>query len=125
MTVKCLVGYTIVPGLTPEEYDRWLWDIHVPDLMANPHLDRIVFNTVVRPVSQTSGGTGEVARQLPLYRVAEMHYADMDAYQAYLDWFAAHPLPVDRGPAGRSDFQFYVLCTVEEASREAYPRPSA
>ena len=30
MTIKALVGYDVVAGLTREEYDRWVWDVHVP-----------------------------------------------------------------------------------------------
>ena len=52
--IKALVGYTLVEGVTPEEYDRWLWDIHTPDLLANPHLDRIVYNTILKPIKNTN-----------------------------------------------------------------------
>ncbi len=120
--IKTLVGYDIMPGLTPEEYDRWLWDIHVPDILANPYIEKVVFNTVIRPVTTTSGGADQV-NGMTLYRVAEMHYKDMDSYNKYHEWFAEHPIPVERGPKGRSDFKFYLLCTVEEATRES-PRPA-
>lgn len=120
--IKALVGYTLVEGVTPEEYDRWLWDIHTPDLLANPHLDRIVYNTVLRPVESASGGTMQIPPSLPLYRVAELHFRDMAAYDAYRAWFTEHPLPRERGPAGRSDFKFYLLAEVVEATR-ASPRP--
>jgi hypothetical protein len=120
--IKALVGYTLVDGVTPEEYDRWLWDIHTPDLMANPHIDRIVYNTVLKPVESASGGTMEIPESLKLYRIAELHFRDMAAYEAYRAWFAEHPLPRERGPAGRTDFKFYLLAEVAEATREGVRR---
>ncbi|MFN8535453.1 MAG: hypothetical protein U0556_18105 [Dehalococcoidia bacterium] len=117
MTVKALVGYDIMPGVTPEEYDRWLWEIHVPDILSNPYVEKIVFNTVFEPVTTTSGGAATVEQGVKLYRVAEMHYQDLDHYRKYRAWFDEHPIPAERGPAGRSDFKFYLICTVEEATR--------
>ncbi|MBI3967533.1 MAG: hypothetical protein HY329_18000 [Chloroflexi bacterium] len=105
--VKCVIGYDIVEGLSAAEYDEWLWHVHFPDLLANPNLDRIVLNSVIRPVR------GEET----FYRIAELHFGSETAYQAYLDWFAERPIPAERGPAGRTDFKFYVLCTVQEIDR--------
>jgi hypothetical protein len=115
--IKALVGYTVVEGVTPLEYDDWLWNIHTPDLLANPHLEKIVYNTVLRPVETASSSTMDLPESLPLYRVAEMHFRDMEAYDAYRAWFDTHPIPEERGPAGRTDFKFYVLTEVAEATR--------
>ncbi len=115
--IKALVGYNIFPGMTPVEYDAWLWQIHVPDLLANPHIDKIVFNTVLQPVQWTSGDADQVENGITLYRIAEMHFKSLEAYQRYRDWFKEHPLPVERGPKGRTDFKFYLLCQVAEATR--------
>lgn len=115
--IKTLIGYTLVPGITPQEYDEWLWKIHTPDLLANPHLDKIVYNTVLKPVESASGNTMRLPQSLPLYRIAEMHFRDMAAYEAYRAWFQQHPLPPERGPAGRTDFKFYLLADVAEATR--------
>ena len=117
MTLKTIVGYEIVPGVSAEEYERWLFEVHAPDLLANPHLDRIVFNKVLRPVRSASGGTAVVPDGVSLYRVAEMHYADEAAYQRYLEWFELHPIPAERGPAGRTDFRFYVVAESVEVTR--------
>lgn len=117
MTIKTLVGYELVPGVSAEEYERWLFDVHAPDLLANPHLDRIVFNKVLRPVRRASGGTATVPDGVSLYRVAEMHYADEAAYARYLDWFQNHPIPTERGPAGRTDFKFYLVTESTEVTR--------
>lgn len=116
--VKTLVGYDIEPGVTPEEYDRWLFDVHVPDLLANPYLDRIVFNTTIRPVLRASGGSTAIGNSLSFYRIAEMHFADDTAYNAYLTWFDEHPIPPARGPAGRTAFRFYLYASVKEVDRE-------
>jgi hypothetical protein len=119
--LKTLLGYDIEPGLTVEEYERWLWQVHVPDLLANPHLGRLVFNRVIRPVTQTSAGTPTGERAESFYRIAEMHFEDMGAYERYLAWFREHPIPPQRGPAGRTAFRFYVLAESVEATRDAPP----
>lgn len=115
---KALLGYVVEDGVTPEEYEEWLWNVHAPDLLANPHLDRIIFNKVLSPVTSTSGGASTVPESLELYRIAEMHYADEAAYEAYKTWWEDHPIPPERGPAGRTAFKFYVIAESQVASRE-------
>jgi len=115
--VKAILGYDISEGTSVDDYERWLWDVHYPDLLANPYLDRIVLNTVVRPVTTTSAGTPTASDNAIFERIAELHFADHGAYENYLAWFEAHPIPVERSPAGRSTFHFYVLCDAVEASR--------
>ncbi|WP_281690336.1 EthD domain-containing protein [Pseudonocardia thermophila] len=119
--IKAILGYEIEEGMTPEEYERWLFEVHAPDLLANPHLNRIVFNKVLRPVRQASGGTVEIGEQPNLYRISEMYFADEDAYTRYLEWFRDHPIPAERGPAGRTAFRFYVLAAPTEVSRWSAP----
>ncbi|MGZ6839330.1 MAG: EthD domain-containing protein [Frankiaceae bacterium] len=116
--ITTILGYDIVPGVSAEEYERWLFEVHAPDLLANPHLDRIVFNKVLRPVRQASGGTASIPEGSTYYRIAEMHYADEAAYQAYLDWFIEHPLAAERGPGGRTDFRFYLVTESTEVTRD-------
>ena len=115
--VKTILGYDILAGVSVEDYEQWLWDVHHPDLLANPYLDKIVLNTMVRPVNATSAGTPIMEVPETFYRIVELHYADMGAYENYLQWFLDHPIPVERSPAGRTEFKFYVLCDVEEATR--------
>lgn len=117
MSVKILVGYDIVPGVSEEEYEDWLFNVHAPDLLANPYLDRIVFNRILRSVQQTSGSTAQIPAGYTFYRIAEMHYADEAAYQRYLDWFTDHPLPTERGPVDRTDFKFYLVSESIEVTR--------
>lgn len=116
---KTILGYDIEDGVTPEEYEAWLFDVHAPDLLANPHLDRIVFNKVIRPITATSGGTAQVPDGLSFYRIAEMHFADEEAFARYQQWWAEHPLPAERGPAGRTAFKFYLLAESQEVTRES------
>jgi hypothetical protein len=115
--IKAMVGYTLVEGVTPEQYDEWLWKIHTPDLLANPYIEKIVYNTVLRPVETASGDTAKIPESLPLYRIAEMHFRDEAAYDAYRNWFTLNPIPVERGPAGRTNFKFYLITEVAEATR--------
>jgi EthD domain len=115
--IKTLIGYDIEPGMSVEEYDRWLHDVHIPDILANPHVSRLVFNTVIRPVTRTSGGAASVGESLTFYRVAEMHFEDMAAYERYVAWFDEHPIPPERGPSGRTAFRFYLLADSFEATR--------
>lgn len=121
--IKTVLGYDIDPGVSEEEYESWLFDVHVPDILANPHVDRLVLNKVVRPVTRSSDGSTAVEGR-SFYRVAEMHFADEDAYRRYLDWFAEHPIPVERSPKGRTAFKFYVLTEVTEVDRSAPLPPS-
>jgi len=115
--VKAILGYDIAEGVSPEEYEHWLWDIHYPDLLANPYLDKIVLNTVDRPINETSAGTPIMDVAVSFFRIAELHYADRAAYDNYLEWFVENPIPLERSPAGRSEFRFYVLCDSVEATR--------
>jgi hypothetical protein len=115
--IKAVVGYALVAGVDPVEYDRWLYEIHTPDLLANPHIEKIVYNTVLRPVETASGDTMKLPPSLPLYRIAELHFRDMAEYEAYRAWFKDHPIPAERGPAGRTDFKFYLLTDVREVGR--------
>jgi len=116
--LKAILGYNIVDGISIEEYDSWLWDVHYPDLLANPFIDHIELNTVVRPITSTSAGTETATMPLQLDRLAELHFVDHDAYESYLDWFKKNPIPRERSPEGRSEFVFYVLTEVQMAERE-------
>jgi hypothetical protein len=116
-TVKAILGYDLAEGTSKEEYDRWLLETHVPDLLANPYLDRIVFNTVVRPVATTSMGSPAASDMASFYRIGELHFASHDAYERYLAWFQRHPIPAERGPGGKTVLRFYVLTDTVEVGR--------
>lgn len=121
--IKTVLGYDIEPGVSEEEYERWLFQVHVPDIMANPHVDRLAFNKVLRPVPSTSDGSVALAG-LSFYRVAEMHFRDEEAYAAYRAWFEAHPIPVERSPKGRTAFRFYLVTDVVDVDRSSELPPS-
>lgn len=116
---KTILGYDIEDGVSEQEYEKWLFEVHAPDLLANPHLDRIIFNKVESRVTSASGGTADIPSGETFYRIAEMHFADEAAYRAYREWFKDHPIPLDRGPAGRTRFKFYVTATPTEVTRES------
>jgi hypothetical protein len=97
---KSVLGYDIVAPMSAEDYDRWLWDIHSPDLFLNPHLDRIVYNTV----------TGTVSGSETFFRISELHIKDDSTHEAWATWHAENPVSVERSPVGKTDFRFYVLC---------------
>jgi len=118
--VKAILGYDIVDGVGVDEYESWLADVHFPDLLANPHLDRIEMNNVIRPITSTSAGGATSPEPTTFYRIVELHFADHAAYDSYLAWFEEHPIPVERSPAGRTAFGFYVLTNTAVADRE-YP----
>jgi len=44
--VKAILGYNIVAGMSVEEYEKWLREIHIPDLAKIPGLKKLVLNTV-------------------------------------------------------------------------------
>ncbi len=117
MSIKTILGYEIADGVSQEEYEDWLFNVHAPDLLANPHLDRIVFNKVLRPVRQASGGSASIPDGYSFYRIAELHYANEEAYARYLTWFEENPIPAERGPAGRTEFKFYLVTDSTEVTR--------
>ena len=124
MSIRTILGYDIVERVSEEEYERWLFDIHVPDILANPHVDRLSFHKVLGPVGRASDGSATADGQLTFYRIAEMEFADMEAYQAYLKWFEEHPVPSSRGPAGRTAFRFYLITDSVVYDRSADLPPS-
>lgn len=113
--LKVMLGYHVEDGVTPEEYERWLYDIHVPDLLANPHLDKVVLNKIVGQVETTSSGNPVNGESY--YRISELHFADEAAYRRYNEWFAANPVPDERGAKGRTRFGFYLIAESEEFTR--------
>jgi hypothetical protein len=116
-SVKAILGYDIIDGISVDDYERWIWEIHAPDLLANPFVDKLVFNTVIRPITATSSGSATAEDPETFYRIAELHFADHQAYEQYVEWFKVHPIPPERGPAGRTEFRFYVLTDSVEATR--------
>lgn len=116
--VKAILGYDIADGISEDEYDSWLWDIHYPDLLTNPYIDHIELDTVLRPITATSAGTATAEFPVKFDRIAELHFADHEAYESYLEWFKEHPIPRERSPEGRSEFVFYVLSEVRVARRQ-------
>ncbi len=118
MSIKTILGYDIVDGVSEQDYEDWLFTVHAPDLLANPFLDRIVFNKVLRPVRQTSDASVPVPEGYSFYRIAEMHFQDEAAYTSYLAWFTEHPIPPERTPAGRTDFKFYLVTESVEVTRQ-------
>jgi hypothetical protein len=102
--VKAILGYDIMPGMTVDAYEKWLRDIHLPDLARIPGLRKVVFNTV----------KGLVRGQTTFYRIAELHYDSMEAFEKAKKWREENPVPAGRSPEGKTDFKFYVVCESEE-----------
>ena len=102
--VKAILGYDIMPGMTVAEYEKWLREIHVPDLRKIPGLRKVVFNTV----------KGTVMGDTTFYRIAELHYESMEAFERAKKWRQDHPVSDERSPKGKTDFRFYVICETEE-----------
>jgi hypothetical protein len=121
--IKTVLGYQIEAGVSEQDYEDWLFNVHAPDILANPYVDRLVFNKVLRPVQSATGNT-PVRQDVELYRIAEMHFADEHAYANYLQWFAEHPVPAERSPAGRTAFRFYVVTDVREVERDTGASPA-
>ncbi len=107
--VKAILGYDIEPGMSVEAYEKWLREVHIPDLAKVPGLKRIVLNTV----------KGVVRGETTFYRIAELHYDDMESFERAMEWRREHPVSKERGPEGKTDFKFYVVCETEEIVLEA------
>jgi hypothetical protein len=101
--VKAILGYDIMPGMSVEGYEKWLREVHLPDLSRIPGLRRVVFNTV----------KGTVRGNETFYRIAELHYDSMDAFESARKWRDANPVPKERSPDGKTNFRFYVVCESE------------
>ncbi len=102
--IKAILGYDIEPHLTEEEYDRWLREVHLPDLEQIPGLRRVVLNTVKDVVRE-----GQC-----FYRIAELHYDSWEAFERAREWRRQHPVAPDRSPEGKTAFRFYLVCESEE-----------
>ena len=102
--VKAILGYDIMSGMSVGEYERWLREIHLPDLSRIPGLKKVVFNTV----------KGTVMGDTTFYRIAELHYESMDAFEKALEWRRQNQVSEERSPKGKTDFKFYVICESEE-----------
>lgn len=102
--IKAILGYDIEPGISEEAYDKWLREVHLPDLARIPGLRRVVFNTVRDKVRD--GQT--------FYRIAELHYDSMEAFEKAARWREENPVSPERGPEGKTAFRFYVVCETEE-----------
>jgi hypothetical protein len=64
---KAILGYDIMPGMTVEEYEKWISEIHIPDLSEVQGLRKVLLNKVKDTV------TGNTT----FYRIAELHYDSM------------------------------------------------
>ena len=102
--VKAILGYDIEPGITEEQYDRWLREVHLPDLSRIPGLRKVVLNTV----------KGIVQGKTAFYRIAELHYDSMEAFEKAQKWREENPVSRERSPEGKTNFKFYVVCETEE-----------
>jgi uncharacterized protein (TIGR02118 family) len=106
--VKAILGYDILPPMTAEAYEKWLREVHIPDLKRIPGLKRVVFNTV----------TGTVRGETTFYRISELHYESMEAFKKAVQWREENPVSKERSPDGKTDFKFYVICETEEIDFE-------
>jgi len=102
--VKAILGYDIVKGMAVEDYEKWLREIHLPDLSKVPGLNKVVLNTV----------KGTVRGDTTFYRIAELHFDDLEAFEKAMEWRKNNPVSKDRSPEGKTDFKFYVVCESEE-----------
>lgn len=117
-TVVGLLAYSILEregGV--DEYDRWLYSEHYPDLLANPHLQKICLRSVCPGKKARLSSGASVVNELEFDRLAELHFASHDAYAQYIEWFQANVVPKARTPAGRSAFKFYLLSEGEWVAR--------
>jgi hypothetical protein len=100
--VKAILAINLLPGVEAKEYEEWLHEKHLRELLAIPGLRKLVFNTV----EDTVVGTARP------FRIVEQHYDDMEAYQRSRAWLEKNPISTSRGFL--TDFVFFVVCTSEE-----------
>jgi hypothetical protein len=108
--IRLVFAYSLRPGVDSEEFERWLYAIHIPDLLENPYITRLVLNRVI------AGPDGEPGRY---YRTAEQHFVDEEAYRRSLDWRREHPVPAARAADPLIEIDFRAVCSGEEVDCEA------
>ena len=106
--VKAILGYDIMSGMSVEAYEKWLKEIHLPDLSRIPGLKKVVLNTV----------RGIERGETTFYRIAELHYESMEAFEKAAKWREENPVSEERSQNGKTDFKFYVVCETEEVDFE-------
>jgi hypothetical protein len=104
IVVKAILGYDIMPGMSIADYEKWLKEIHIPDLFKVPGLRKFVLNTV----------KGTVRGNTTFHRIAELHYDDMGSFERATKWREDNPVSDERSPRGKTDFKFYVVRETEE-----------
>jgi len=116
---KTIPRYDIELGVTEREYERWLLEGHVPDIRANPHVDKPVLNSVTGHLPAISGGSLSTSEGLSFYRFALMHFRARASYQVYRSWLAEHPIADECRPNGWARFGSYLVTEVIEVERGA------
>lgn len=109
-SVRLVFAYGLKPGIDPKEFEQWLYKLHIPDLLANPYIKRLVLNRVIATPD------GESQRY---YRTAEQHFEDIEHYHLAQQWRQQHPVPYERSAAPRIEIDFRVICLGEEINCDA------
>lgn len=104
--VSLIFMYNLKPGITPEEYEKWFSEVHIPDIKRIPGLRKVFANKVIGSLS------GEPAEY---YRAGELHFDDMEDIQKAFAWIEEN-LNTDesRSVATRIDFGPMLICEGEE-----------
>ena len=98
--VKVLMGYDLAQGFSEDEHDRWLQEVHLPDMAKVPGLERVILNRTGQIV---------IGDDLPKY-IAELHYTDMNTYLVARSWIKRNPFPTDSQPDGRIEIKYMFIC---------------
>ncbi len=102
--VKVLMGYDLAPGCSEARHDRWLREIHLPDMLRVPGLQGIFLNTTRQVVFGDN----------PPGYIAEMHYPDMDTYLTARNWIRKNPFPLASLPKGKIEIKFMLVCESDD-----------
>ena len=113
-----LVAYDIHQNKTQAEFEDWLWNQHFPDLLENPHLNKISQVAVVDKQAQLSNGQVFNASK-PFSHMTMLHFTDAAAYDNYIQFFIAYPIPASRSSALYCATKFYVLGQTQEVLKSS------
>ncbi len=105
---KVVLIYNLKEGINPEEFERWFYQVHIPDVKRYPGIRKIVANKVIGTPDGSPPG---------YYRTAELHFDDRKAFEEAWRWRAENILPFkDRSPREWMDFErgAILLCEGEE-----------
>ena len=82
---KVILVYNLKAGINPDDFEKWFYDVHIPDVKRYPGIRKVVANKVVGTPDGSPPG---------YYRTAELHFDDRQTFEEAWKWRAENILAV-------------------------------